>query len=332
MIPSFYQTQAVDSLDVMGDKRSFDPLCLGARGTSLAQREALQKKGVQRVNRTVLFVPFCLAIITGCAISDSSETQAGKPAIALPAADDSPAPISGVNVSEPAAAMTAARGLSHEEIRELQMRLKDVGFDPGPTDGVPGAKTRAAFGRLETSCAAWNSTAENSAEREAGALDRKLPASGKDIRTVQRSLRGAGFGPGPVDGILVARTRTVLMAVQSTCPKMSELANNLSFTLSRSEKQKSAEPAFTSGSNAQYHIRSSSSAGAGKQTSTSTAAQTNEEIRILQLRLRDAGFDPGPFDGIIGAKTRSALQRYEASQRGKKTKISLITEDAASHY
>ena len=122
------------------------------------------------------------------------------------------------------------------------------------------------------------------------------------------------------------------MAVQSTCPKINELANNLSFSVSASEKQKSAEPAFTGGSNAQQSIRSSASAGAGKQTSTSTAAQTNEEIRILQLRLRDAGFDPGPFDGVMGPKTKSALQQYEASQHGKKTKVSLTTDDAASHY
>jgi peptidoglycan hydrolase-like protein with peptidoglycan-binding domain len=284
------------------------------------------------VNRTVLFVPFCLTIITGCAISDNSETEIGKPAIAVPAAEDSQAPISGLNISEPAAAMTATRGLTQEEIRQLQIRLKDVGFDPGPTDGVPGAKTRAAFARLQSSCAAWNSIAENSAQGEVGALDPKLPASGKDIQMVQRSLHGAGFDLGPVDGILGARTKTVLMAVQNTCPKIRELADNLSFAVSVLEKQNSAGPGLTSGSNAQSAIHPPASTGASKQTSTSIAAQTNEEIRILQLRLRDAGFDPGPFDGIMGAKTRSALQQYEASQRGKKTKISLTTEDAKSHY
>lgn len=282
------------------------------------------------MNRTVLFLPFCLAVITGCAISDNSETEAGKTASAAPAAEIVPAPI--LEISDPPVAMTAVRGLTHEEIRLLQIRLKDVGFDPGLTDGVPGAKTRAAFGRLQTSCAAWNSMAENSAQAEARALDLKLPASGKDIQMVQRSLRGAGFDSGPVDGILGTRTKAVLMAVQSTCPKINELANNLSFSVSVSEKQKSAEPVFTSLSNMQHNVRPSVSVDVGKQTSMSTAAQTNEEIRILQLRLRDAGFDPGPFDGIMGAKTRSALQRYEASQRGKKTKISLTTEDAASHY
>ena len=282
------------------------------------------------MNRTVFFVPFCLAIITGCAISDNSESEAGKPAIAPAPAETSQAPT--LAVSEAAVAMTTARGLSHDEIRQLQIRLKDVGFDPGPNDGVAGAKTTAAFGRLQSSCAAWNSMPENSAQREAGALDRKLPASGKDIQMVQRSLRGAGFDSGPVDGILGPRTKTVLMAVQSTCAKINELASNLSFSVSASEKQKPAEPALTSGSNAQHSTHSSASAGAGKPTSTSISAQANEEIRILQLRLRDAGFDPGPFDGIMGAKTRSALQQYEASQRGKKTKISLTTEDASSHY
>jgi len=330
-IPSFYQSKAGGFVGCYWEISDLlTRFVLGDRGTSLAQRGSLQKKGVQPVNRTVLFVSFCLAIITGCAISDNSETESGKAAIATPTAENSPAPI--LAVSEPAVATIAARGLSHEEIRQLQIRLKELGFDPGPTDGVPGAKTRAAFGRLQASCTAWNSMAENSAQREAGALDRKLPASGKDIQMVQRSLRGAGFDSGPVDGILGTRTKTVLMAVQSTCPKINELANNLSFSVSASEKQKSAEPAFTGGSNAQQSIRSSASAGAGKQTSTSTAAQTNEEIRILQLRLRDAGFDPGPFDGVMGPKTKSALQQYEASQHGKKTKVSLTTDDAASHY
>jgi len=174
--------------------------------------------------------------------------------------------------------------------------------------------------------------ADTSAQQEAGAVDGKLPVSRKDIELVQRRLRTAGFDPGPVDGILGLRTRTVLTTVQNTCPKINELADNLSFPASVSEKQKSAALMGASGFNTQHSLRPSASNGAPKQTATPVAAQTNEEIRILQLRLRDAGFDPGPFDGIMGQKTRSALQQYEASQRGKKTKISLTTEDAASHY
>jgi peptidoglycan hydrolase-like protein with peptidoglycan-binding domain len=42
--------------------------------------------------------------------------------------------------------------------------------------------------------------------------------------------------------------------------------------------------------------------------------------------LRDAGFDPGPFDGVLGAKTRAALAQYEASQRNSKIKTSLTSK------
>ena len=39
----------------------------------------------------------------------------------------------------------------------------------------------------------------------------------------------------------------------------------------------------------------------------------SEKIRQEQLRLRDAGFDPGPIDGILGPKTKVAMQRYQKS-------------------
>ena len=50
-----------------------------------------------------------------------------------------------------------------------------------------------------------------------------------------------------------------------------------------------------------------------------------EDIKILQLQLRDAGFDPGPFDGVMGLKTRLALQQFQANQRVNKTKTALIS-------
>jgi len=50
------------------------------------------------------------------------------------------------------------------------------------------------------------------------------------------------------------------------------------------------------------------------------AVRPQEEIRILQLRLRDAGYDPGPFDGVMGPKTKMALQQMQSRQRGGNTK------------
>jgi hypothetical protein len=48
-----------------------------------------------------------------------------------------------------------------------------------------------------------------------------------------------------------------------------------------------------------------------------TRLQTNElspsDIRELQARLKESGFDPGPIDGVAGKRTLSALNAYRQS-------------------
>jgi peptidoglycan hydrolase-like protein with peptidoglycan-binding domain len=63
-----------------------------------------------------------------------------------------------------------------------------------------------------------------------------------------------------------------------------------------------------------------------------SSVRAREQVRILQLRLRDAGFDPGPFDGVMGSKTKSALAQYEASQRDKKINTSVKTTGVIAQY
>ena len=36
-----------------------------------------------------------------------------------------------------------------------------------------------------------------------------------------------------------------------------------------------------------------------------------ELIRMVQLTLKDSGFDPGPADGILGPKTRDAIKKFQ---------------------
>jgi hypothetical protein len=60
-------------------------------------------------------------------------------------------------VQAPAPAQASDTPLSREEIRELQTRLKASGFDPGPIDGVVGARTTAAVQQYGTARALGNS-------------------------------------------------------------------------------------------------------------------------------------------------------------------------------
>lgn len=49
------------------------------------------------------------------------------------------------------------------------------------------------------------------------------------------------------------------------------------------------------------------------------AALTSDEVREMQAWLKAFGFDPGPIDGYAGARTKSAIRRYQAARRTEET-------------
>ena len=78
-------------------------------------------------------------------------------------------------------------------------------------------------------------------------------------------------------------------------------------------------------------VASSSRPELVKVVALTSSVQSREAVRILQLRLRDAGYEPGPFDGVMGPKTKLAMQQLQASQKAGKTKTSL-TAGIATQY
>jgi peptidoglycan hydrolase-like protein with peptidoglycan-binding domain len=233
-------------------------------------------------------------------------------------------------ISDPIAA--PPRGATTEDVRRLQMRLRDLGFDAGPVDGVAGVKTKKAVSRLQDGCAKLEPLSEKLpiAASHGGAADR-VPGR-EDVVKIQRLLRGAGFDPGPIDGVYGSKTKSVVAQLPDACLMAREFpgtleapARTVKREISTAAAREGAKPA--AGGQFTGPRPDGSSDVAAAQT-----PQANEDVRILQLRLRDAGFDPGPFDGVMGAKTKAALAQYEASQLNKKVKTSLTTNKISGQY
>jgi peptidoglycan hydrolase-like protein with peptidoglycan-binding domain len=273
------------------------------------------------MTRSGLIVLLCLFLTSGCALFDSQEVTSDQPSATPPAVEGQaePTPVEAAPVETPT---VAARNFTHDDVRRMQQRLREVGLDPGPIDGIAGARTKAAFGRFQIGCQSANGVIE----RWAGAASPFPPVEAKipdpqETRMIQTQLRSAGFNPGPIDGIFGSKTRSLLAQLKESCPMVGEFTQMLDQAVSEASRSAGGlRDAQNSGDRLELS-RVLARSDAAKAPSAPQPARSQEEIRILQLQLRDAGFDPGPFDGIMGPKTRLALQQYQASRKGKTAKL-----------
>jgi peptidoglycan hydrolase-like protein with peptidoglycan-binding domain len=113
-----------------------------------------------------------------------------------------------------------------ERVRLLQQRLRTLGQQPGPVDGLYGPLTEAAVTRFQSSAGlAIDGIAGPQTLRALHAEWPQPVARGAgygqtggsaQVRAVQRRLRTAGLRPGPVDGLYGPRTQAAVMRFQST--------------------------------------------------------------------------------------------------------------------
>jgi peptidoglycan hydrolase-like protein with peptidoglycan-binding domain len=282
-----------------------------------------------------VIIPICFIVVSGCSIFDSSEMtmETTKVPVAVIQSDTPQAVPEAQYATSKETTIVQSRSIGVEDIRRLQRRLRELGFDPGPVDGVAGVKTKSAFKRLETGCGKLEPLSENLPNSliEASsnsAITAKVP-SRADTVILQSQLRTAGFDPGPVDGILGPKTKSLVAMLHSSCV----MAEEFQGALEQIPRAANLENRMAPPTEALKPLTASMPARNETIKQTATAQPgSQDEIRVLQLRLRDAGFDPGPFDGIMGARTKAALSQYEASQRTRKIKTSLMTATISGQY
>lgn len=278
------------------------------------------------MRKSVVIFPLWAALLSGCALFDGPEAEVERKEPALEVGESAamaPAVATEIPTPEPAPA-PVPRSWSVDDIRRMQTRLREVGLDPGPADGVVGARTKTVFNKFLAGCSQVQSllnTLENGAATKAAI---NHTPSRQEMVAMQTQLRQAGFNPGPVDGVLGAKTKAVWAELQTGCPMAKDFAQFLAQppgvgqgTVVAQVAEQANVVSVPPNSPARARVE------ADKASITPVAARSQEEIRILQLRLRDAGFDPGPFDGVMGPKTQLALQQLQASQRAGKTKTAL---------
>src|ERR1051325_5330368 len=107
----------------------------------LARSIRRESEGRSCMTKSRLVVPICFTLITGCALLENTEVVENKEGAPTPVASEEPAPSGEAPVVAPAP-VAVVKNLTAADIRRIQARLRDVGLDPGPIDGVAGGRTK----------------------------------------------------------------------------------------------------------------------------------------------------------------------------------------------
>jgi peptidoglycan hydrolase-like protein with peptidoglycan-binding domain len=273
--------------------------------------------------RTGLVALLFLPVISGCGLPAQEAAAPADPGPKVVTIAPSPEPSASDQATQ--ANTVAVVAPTEEEIRMLQRQLKAAGFHPGPLDGLVGPRTRSALFRLQSACANLKDLLQHSsgailqptAAAQSAQLDGKRNAESPDVRLVQVRLKDTGFDPGAIDGILGVKTKAALLRFQAGCTMLKNLPPAWDISIQSAGKQTPRGFAAGETSGLRSAMAAKSDTGTAKTAAAAKPTGGAEKIRFDQLRLQQAGFDPGPIDGILGPKTRSAMQRYQASLRTK---------------
>jgi peptidoglycan hydrolase-like protein with peptidoglycan-binding domain/DNA invertase Pin-like site-specific DNA recombinase len=116
------------------------------------------------------------------------------------------------------------------------------------------------------------------------------PDGSKRVRVLQRRLRRAGERPGPIDGLFGPLTEAAVRRFQS---EQGLAVDGLVGPLTAAAVRRAAAVLAPGAGYGQPH--------------------GSERVRALQRRLRRAGEQPGPLDGLFGPLTQAAVRHFQGS-------------------
>ncbi len=144
-------------------------------------------------------------------------------------------------------------------------------------------------------------------------------ANNFSIREVQQILQQLGFAPGPADGIMGQQTKDALKKFQQQ-QNIPQTGRTDQATLQQLEKRKGhgqQQAAVQQTQKKQQFQKSNNEKSAKHQMYAKKSA--GDDIKQIQQKLKNLGYHPGPADGVMGEKTRQALNQFQKDQRLQQT-------------
>ena len=274
--------------------------------------------------RKVVWTALCCGVFSGCALMETSDVRVERQGVAMPASDpqaEAPAsqPVVATPLTETQSASSEKKNLSAEYIKRIQAHLKKAGFYSGSMDGIAGPRTQAAIRHFQSACVTLTdliTTSEptamqqNSGMPAKDAITKSKRGSADAVRLIQLRLKDAGFNLGPIDGIEGPKTQSARSALQSGCMLLDTVP-----VAPLNDPRAPAGDSTANGRNVSALIERVTNREREDSTETTADNSVRGAIKVLQVRLREAGFDVGAIDGVLGPRTITAAQNYQSSPR-----------------
>jgi len=137
--------------------------------------------------------------------------------------------------------------------------------------------------------------ARRQAQRERAAL----------VQRIQQRLTDLGYEPGPVDGVMGARTRDSIMTFQHDLGMLADGEADAGLLATLEDIRESPRTAPPPPAPVADNQRQTA------EPVTATPAPPPVVIRGIQQNLRALGYEPGPADGVMGAHTRNSIRAFQ---------------------
>lgn len=231
---------------------------------------------------------------------------------------------------------TLRLGSRGNDVSQLQKRLNELGYNAGSADGIFGSKTLSAVRAFQKAkgltadgivgsqtigalYSGSNSSASSSPSTPATpsapsntniTATLRLGSRGNQVKILQQELNKLGYNCGTADGIFGSKTLNAVRAFQSA---KGLLVDGIVGSQTRAllNSVNSTPTPTPTPSPSPSPSPSPTPAPSIPLTETLRRGSKGQQVRILQERLNELGFNCGAVDGIFGSATENAVKVFQ---------------------